>query len=297
MIAVWLCASAGAQVIGDIYASDASIRGSVLLASSGAQVMSGSTVGAGSSAAVLRLARGGEVRICPRTNITVNAAQNGGALLLGLSTGSLELHYALAASADSIVTPDFRLLLAGPGTFQFAVAADAQGNTSIRSLPGNGASIIVSELMGDGTYQVRPGEEIVFRGGKVADSDHLVPPDCGCPPAKETMVAAAPAASAPATAPPPPPPPSEPVPPEVHVQVDAPFIFRATDPAPEPVFAIARISLAEAPHLPATVLAPPPPKESAAVAKVRVLPPPSQRVRQKKGFFGRVKAFFAAVFR
>ncbi|MBZ5678555.1 MAG: AMIN domain-containing protein [Acidobacteriia bacterium] len=298
--------------------------GAVVLA--GSRIGAGSSVTAGSDTAILHLARGGEVRVCPGTTVSVTPSKNKHDLMLGMSTGALEAHYSLEASADSVLTPDFRIMFAGPGEFHYAISADSHGNTCVRTLMGNTSSAIVSELMGDRIYQVKPTEQAVFRSGQIDKVDAKVPLECGCPPPSNLMRAAAPStppvsdANLPArarlgdaSAPPEtgsgniagerssslklstgpeiaPPPRSQEN--DVHVQVDAPIVFSAKDRAtipPAPVQAASDLPVSESLGRLAhfdAIVQAPPAPVPATPAKA-----------EHRGFFRRLRGFFSGMFR
>ena len=284
--------------VGQIFASDATVKGSVTLAAEGAHVMSGSTVAAGDATAVLKLDRGGEIKVCPHTTMSVATSQSGRDLMLGIDSGGLETHYTVSATADSILTPDFRILLAGPGRFDFAIETGKSGDTCVRALPGNSSSLIVSELMGDSTYQVKPAERLVFRNGKLINPDHENA-SCGC-------VSAAPVLRAEAIPPPEPPQPKPKLPAlkdesrepkseaPVHVEVDAPFVYRADEDAgPSPLAGVVTLHVVKDPPN-FLVMAPEPPRTNVPQPIV------DKMVKKKSkpgGFFGHIKGFFAAIFR
>jgi hypothetical protein len=273
----------------------------------------GSSLTAGSDTAVLRLSRGGEVRVCPGTTVSVTPSKSAKDLMLGMSTGALETHYALDASADTVLTPDFRILFAGPGEFHYAISTDSHGNTCVRTLKGNTSSVIVSELMGDRIYQVKPTEEAVFHSGRIDKVDTDVPLECGCPPQVPVIRTSTPPmpipdsespantsldsdvrkndgrqmlSSGPETQPLPPAQPND-----VHIQVDAPLVFHAKK---RP--AVPSAPMDEAATLPVMESSARPVRLEAQVQ----LPPAPAPSTQKAGHHGllrRIKGFFAAIFR
>ncbi len=301
-------------------------EGALVLA--GSRLGAGSSVTAGSDTQVVRLPRGGEVHVCPGTTVSVTPSHNNRDLMLGMSTGALEAHYALDASADSVMTPDFRVMFAGPGHFHFAISADSHGNTCVRALTGNTSSAIVSELMGDRIYQVKPTEQVVFHSGQIDKVDSNVPLECGCPPPSKVMKAETQTAPIPDTALPskahlggvaegtgsapsgkmtlgqPPAattlsngPETAPLPPsnpnETHVEVDAPLVFtpkaRAANVPPAPVQTAMNL-----------------PDESSSQRQVHLdpviqSPPPQEAAKKQKpehrGFFGRIGGFFSSLFK
>jgi hypothetical protein len=280
------------QNVGELFASDASVKGSIVLANSGTKVMSGSSIAAGAQTATLKLERGGSMMICPGTSLAVTTSQNGRQLMFSMDTGDIEMDYTIGAAADNLLTPDFRLLLPGPARLHIAVRVNPKGDTCVQSLPSNSSAIVISEGMGDASYQVKPNEAVIFNGGRISGA---LPTreSCGCPAPPPTQVAVA--------TPPPPPQPkpdevkSDPPPPETHIVVDAPFIYRATDPV-DLTENVAHLKMESKPMSFDPVVSPPP----AAMAKSGQPANPSataqKPAQEKHGFFAKVSAFLASIF-
>ncbi len=286
--------AAAQQSLGELYATDASVKGSVVLAGSGTSVLSGSSIQAGAQAATLKLDRGGSLLVCEGTKLSLTSSASGRELLFSLNSGNVELNYPLGAEADTLLTPDLRLLLPGPGTVHVAVRVTPQGDTCVQSLPWNASAIVVSETMGDATYQVKSDEAVLFKAGHLSDASRSKQ-NCGCPTSPPTQVAKV------APAPPPPAPvqpkPAEPMasappppPPEQHLAVAAPFVFRADDPVPDLTVNVATLKLEnnKVVQLDPTVL-PPPKKGQSGGAQ-------TAQKQEPHGFFSKIGAFFAGIF-
>jgi hypothetical protein len=296
--------------LGELFASDSNSSGPMQLAGSGMSVYSGSELSAGIAPATLKLARGGQVRICANSGLNVTTSGQG--LMLATGAGALEIAYELKQqAADVVMTPDFNVSLVGPGTFHFALGINKKGDTCVKPLAGNASEITFSELLGTGVYKAGPDETMVFRGGKLGDKAALTG-ECGCPPAAPVMRAEAqpnakpPDETKPAqqvvvannetTSPLPPDKPGQ-----VHVQVDTPFVFSAR-PGSGRSYALAKVQFSTLPNVyfvqekvdPIVLVEKQPevsPKPVAETSK-----PEGKPQKEKKGFMGRMKGFFGSLF-
>src|ERR1035438_8782 len=87
-LAIVARAAPAQQNVGELFSSDASVKGAVVLANSGTKVMSGSSISAGEQTAALKLERGGSTQICPNTSLAVTTSQNGRQMMFSMNTGN-----------------------------------------------------------------------------------------------------------------------------------------------------------------------------------------------------------------
>lgn len=306
-----VCASAQSPV-GELFASQPGAPSVAQPAGAGMPVLPGSELTAGIAPATLKLVRGGQVRICPQSQLSVNSGAQG--LMLSMSAGAFEINYRVKQSvADLIVTPDFNIRLAGPNAFHFALGVNGHGDTCFKPLPGNTAGIVFSELLGSDMYGVAADEAAFFPEGKLAGRTALSQA-CGCPASVPAMRAAAQPEG------PPHPddsrgaehvlvanrevaaslPPGQPGP--THVEVETPFVFSAK--ATALPGAVAKIEFSALPNVffvqdevDPVVLSVKPPETPVKEVKQEPNPAAKEEKKERKGFLARVKGFFGSIFR
>lgn len=289
------------------------------LVEAGSRVASGSTIAARDETAVLRLSRGGEIRVCAQTTVSVATSPDGQSLMLGMNTGAMETHYHINESSDTILTPDFRIVLPGPGEFNLAIKSDARGDTCVSSLAGSNSSVVVAELLGNGTYEIKPEQQALFRQGKMQSVETPIA-GCGCPAPQEPVMrtaadpttvvaedktgnnlALADSNSQPSTTAGTGPdggvtqksaPPKTPGMPtssdDAKAQISAPLVFNAKE------LARMRAAAATPPVSEKEAALPLTARPADPLPPVVVLPPASKP--EHKGFFGRIGRFFRAIF-
>jgi len=292
------------QTIGELYATDASVKGSVILAGSGTSVLSGSQIAAGAQTATLKLERGGSVLVCPGTSLSVSSSQNVRQLLSSVNSGNIELDYPIGSASDNLLTPDFRLLLPGPGKIHVAMRVTANGDTCVQSLSSNSSSLVVAEAMGDASYQVKQDEAVLFKGGHIQGSARSHQ-SCGCPAPPPVPVRVARTAPPVVEIPTPLPPTSgaalaaamdesAPVMPESHLSMEAPFVFSGAGVPPDMTAVVAHLKLESTQLVSLQPVVLPPGKQKKSEPKTQTVAANSSQ--EKGGMFSKIGSFFASIF-
>jgi hypothetical protein len=167
----------------------ATVTGALEVSSGRAMIAASGTVTAGSRTTRVLLPRRGELLVCARTEVKLAAdgAVQGDApgLLLALSHGAMELSLAGshgAHNADVLMTPDFRILVSGPGSAEVKVRLGQQGDTCIDNVGASAPYVLVSSLFEGGAYRVQPGQRVSFQHGSLHTVVDQEKESCGCPP-------------------------------------------------------------------------------------------------------------------
>ncbi|MDE3200088.1 MAG: hypothetical protein KGN79_04135 [Acidobacteriota bacterium] len=259
----------------------ASVTGSLEVAGGKAMIGASGSVTAGAHTADVTLPKRGELHVCASTTVKLAAdtsAPSGDkpGLMLALNRGALEMSFASGSSADVLLTPDFRILMSGPGAVDLKVRLSENGDTCVDNAGINAPYVLVTSVFDSSNYRVKAGQRVMFQHGSVEQVVDEEKEPCGCPPA-ETSPNAFPMAESAGLAPIAKP---APVPTAAANQpMTAPLVYKSNEISATPQPAV---------KAPETV-------EAATTARP-AMKKPEKSGDKKPGFFGKIGRFFKRIF-
>lgn len=172
-------------------AKAANVTGALQIYGGRAFIAASGTITSGNQPTRVILPHRGEMRVCAMSSIklaadTSNAVGETPGLLMAMDQGAVEMSYAATAdikNADTLLTPDFRILIGGPGAADLKVRLGTQGDTCVDNAGANGPYVVVSSVFEGGTYRVQPGQRVMFQHGSLHQVVDQEKETCGCPPA------------------------------------------------------------------------------------------------------------------
>lgn len=235
-----------------------SVTGALQVTGSRAVIAASGSITSGTRTTDVALPRRGTLRVCASTTVKLAAdssstAGDSPSLLMAMDAGAVEMSFATAHTADILLTPDFRILIGGPGAAEVKVRLGSGGDTCIDNPGANAPYVVVSSLFDTGLYRVQAGQRVMFQHGDLHQVVDQEKEPCGCPPdAAKTTGNEFPLAQSEGLAPTPPPAPT-PKQPEGIDQVAPPLVY--TSPAaatqtaqiPEPGNAQTQTAITSAP--------------------------------------------------
>lgn len=256
----------------------ASVTGSLEVTEGKALIGTSGSVTAGPHTAEVTLPKRGVLRVCASTTVKLAADTTAPAgdkpgLMMALDRGALEMSFAAGSSADVLLTPDFRILMSGPGAMDLKVRLSQNGDTCIDNAGVNAPYVLVTSVFDAANYLVEPGQRVMFQHGSLQQVVDNEKEPCGCPPeetkgnafpmaesaglAPMAKPAAAPAAAA-------------------NGPTTAPLVYKSAEKSAEPLPAV----------------------KAPAAAPVKATPVVEPKVAKEKrpGFFGKIGRFFKRLF-
>ena len=246
-------------------------QGKAIIASSG-------TITSGAETTQVILPHRGVLRVCASTSVKLAADTSVPAgeipgLMIAMEHGAIETSYATGQNSDILMTPDFRILIGGPGAADVKIRLGQKGDTCVDNAGINAPYVLVSSIFEGGAYRVQAGQRVMFEHGSLHEVVDQEKEPCGCPPA-EAKGNEFPLAQSEGLAPL-----AKPVPGAVNpggtqaVPVE-PLVYKSPEQAP-------------------TVAAPAAAPAAGTAATPAATPPAAQK---KTGFFGSIGRFFRRIF-
>ncbi len=259
----------------------ASVTGALQVTGNRALIAANGTVVAGATTTEVTLPQRGTLRVCASTSVklaadsSVPAGESPG-LMMAIDHGAVETSFATGHNADILLTPDFRILIGGPGTTNLKVRLGQDGDTCVDNPGPNAPYVLVTSVFDGSLYRVQSGQRVMFQHGSLRDVVDQEKESCGCPPAPSEMKGNDfPLAQSEGLAPTPAPKPSPSATAGKPAQQTAPLVYDASNSVPAA-----------------------PPQSAPAAANSAPTPKPDAAAHSQKkpGFFSRIGHFFGRIF-
>jgi hypothetical protein len=179
------------QPIANVSAQDATVTGDLQVSGGRAILVGSSTVTAKDHTAELALSRGGTVRVCATSGLHIAAGQGTSAsmpLMLALDRGAVEVKMP-ATTSDAVMTPDLRFSLRTNGPLDLQLSVTKNGDTCVENRGAKAPVLSVADQFGEATYQIQPGQHVLFEHGSLKEVVDNESSPCGCPPAPSISIA------------------------------------------------------------------------------------------------------------
>ncbi len=179
----------------------------------------------------------GILRVCASTTVklavdsSVPAGEIPG-LMMVLDHGAVEASFATGRNSDILLTPDFRILIGGPGAADVKVRLAQHGDTCVDNAGINAPYVLVTSVFDGSVYRVQPGQRVMFQHGSLLAVVDQEKEPCGCPPPPQPGSNEFPLAQSAGLAPLSPAGPPGKVPAAAGPEATGAFVHKSTDQAP-----------------------------------------------------------------
>ncbi len=86
-----------------------------------------------------------------------------------------------SSTADTLLTPYFRILIGGPSAADVKVRLGDHGDTCVDNAGANAPYVVVTSVFDGGVYRVQPGQRVMFENGSLHEVVDEEKEPCGCP--------------------------------------------------------------------------------------------------------------------
>ena len=172
---------------------DSKVPGAAAEATGGVQIFNGrafisanGAITSGSETAQVTLPYRGTLRVCAATtvNLSVDSSvptDEVPGLMMAMDHGAVEASFATGRNSDLLLTPDFRILISGPGAAEVKVRLGPNGDTCVDNAGVNAPYVLVTSVFDGGVYRVQAGQRVMFQHGSIHEVVDQEKEPCGCP--------------------------------------------------------------------------------------------------------------------